>query len=166
MYERRVDALNANPASNRVFCTALAIYLRCVKDVKKTVLTCNSNLYYHTLSTFIPRLMNESSCGNISLSTNHTEVFSTAFPTTPATTQPACRDFPQITSIDHNFRLCALFGDPHLKTFTDDRQTCVVEGAWPLIDNEYLSVQVTNVPVVNCKGPSATATNTVSCLTG
>uniref|UniRef100_A0A8D0FYX3 Repulsive guidance molecule C-terminal domain-containing protein n=1 Tax=Strix occidentalis caurina TaxID=311401 RepID=A0A8D0FYX3_STROC len=52
---------------------------------------------------------------------------------------------------------CALFGDPHLRTFKDHFQTCKVEGAWPLIDNNYLSVQVTNVPVV--PGSSATATN-------
>jgi RGM family protein len=37
-----------------------------------------------------------------------------------------------------------------------------VEGAWPLIDNNYLSVQVTNVPVV--PGSSATATNKASVL--
>ncbi|CAN0331336.1 unnamed protein product [Bubo scandiacus] len=52
---------------------------------------------------------------------------------------------------------CALFCDPHLRTFKDHFQTCKVEGAWPLIDNNYLSVQVTNVPVV--PGSSATATN-------
>ncbi len=42
---------------------------------------------------------------------------------------------------------CGLFGDPHLRTFTDEFQTCKVQGAWPLIDNEHLTVQVTNDPV-------------------
>ena len=58
------------------------------------------------------------------------------------------------------YLFCGLFGDPHLRTFKDSFQTCKVEGAWPLIDNDYLSVQVTNVPVAT--GSSATATNKVS----
>lgn len=164
-YKKAVDV--HEPISNQVMCTALAIYLRCVEDVKKSVKSCNSNLYYHTISTLIPRLMKDRSCGNVSLPTNKT-VLTTAVPSPPATSQPACLNFKnqqiklpngQLGEDPHQFRLCALFGDPHLKTFMEERQTCVVEGAWPLIDNEYFSVQVTNVPLV--RGSSATATNTV-----
>ncbi|XP_073850078.1 repulsive guidance molecule B isoform X4 [Macaca fascicularis] len=61
-----------------------------------------------------------------------------------------------------NYLFCGLFGDPHLRTFKDHFQTCKVEGAWPLIDNNYLSVQVTNVPVV--PGSSATATNKITII--
>ncbi|KAG8456347.1 hypothetical protein GDO86_002216 [Hymenochirus boettgeri] len=61
-----------------------------------------------------------------------------------------------------NYLFCGLFGDPHLRTFQDHFQTCKVEGAWPLIDNNYLSVQVTNVPVV--PGSSATATNKITII--
>ncbi|XP_077318469.1 repulsive guidance molecule B isoform X3 [Lithobates pipiens] len=61
-----------------------------------------------------------------------------------------------------NYLFCGLFGDPHLRTFKDHFQTCKVEGAWPLIDNNYLSVQVTNVPVVT--GSSATATNKITII--
>lgn len=166
-YERATDDAQ-QPIANQVMCTALAIYLRCVEDVKKRVTSCNSNLYFHTISTLIPRLMKDRSCGNVSLPTNKT-VLTTAAPTTPATSQPACSNFRheqikpvrgQIRHKTHQFRLCALFGDPHLKTFTEERQTCVVQGAWPLIDTEFFSVQVTNVPLV--RGSSATATNTVS----
>ncbi|KAG7243206.1 hypothetical protein INR49_014808 [Caranx melampygus] len=60
------------------------------------------------------------------------------------------------------YLFCGLFGDPHLRTFKDSFQTCKVEGAWPLIDNDYLSVQVTNVPVV--PGSSATATNKITII--
>ncbi|KAJ7335744.1 hypothetical protein JRQ81_013685 [Phrynocephalus forsythii] len=60
------------------------------------------------------------------------------------------------------YLFCGLFGDPHLRTFKDHFQTCKVEGAWPLIDNNYLSVQVTNVPVV--PGSSATATNKITII--
>lgn len=169
-YLSAVDAVDRN--NNRGICTVMAIYLRCVEGVKNTVKICNSDLSYHTISTLIPRLMADRNCGNVSLSSNETAVLqSTKTPATPATKQAACLNFTfqqikpskeQIKQNPHHFRLCALFGDPHLKTFTEKRQTCVVQGAWPLIDNDYFSVQVTNVRLV--AGSSATATNTVSTI--
>lgn len=115
--------------------------------------------------------MKARNCGNISLPTNETALLGTKSPTKPTTKRPGCLNFTsedlkpskeQIRLNPHHFRLCALFGDPHLKTFTEERQTCVVQGAWPLIDNNYFSVQVTNVPLV--AGSSATATNTITVL--
>ena len=58
------------------------------------------------------------------------------------------------------FKNCALFGDPHLRTFDNRHQTCKVQGAWPLVNNEHLTVQVTNDRVENSLG--ATATTKVS----
>lgn len=58
-------------------------------------------------------------------------------------------------------RHCGLFGDPHLRTFSDDFQTCKVQGAWPLVDNSFLTVQVTNDPVGIWEG-TATATSKVN----
>lgn len=169
-YQRTVEAIEwRDPTDNPAFCTALAIYLRCFKDVKKNVKSCSSNLYFHTISTLIPRLMKDRNCGNVSLPINKT--FLTTTTRGPVISQPACRNFlhEQITTLSgeikqdpYQYRLCALFGDPHLKTFTEERQTCVVKGAWPLIENEYFSVQVSNVPLVS--GSSATATNTVSII--
>ncbi|XP_027044839.1 RGM domain family member B-like isoform X2 [Pocillopora damicornis] len=138
-YIRTRKAVGEN---NQEICTALAVYLRCIEDVKKTVKSCRSDLQFLTKS-----------------------------PTKPTTKRPGCLNFTsedlkpskeQIRLNPHHFRLCALFGDPHLKTFTEERQTCVVQGAWPLIDNNYFSVQVTNVPLV--AGSSATATNTITVL--
>lgn len=54
---------------------------------------------------------------------------------------------------------CSFYGDPHLVTFNGDFQTCKVAGAWPLIDNAYLAVSVTNEAVV--PGSAATATTKV-----
>ena len=42
---------------------------------------------------------------------------------------------------------CGMFGDPHLRTFSDAFNTCKIEGTWPLIDNDYMVVMVTNVLV-------------------
>ena len=55
---------------------------------------------------------------------------------------------------------CSFYGDPHLVTFNNEFQTCKVAGAWPLIDNAYLAVSVTNEAVV--PGSSATATTKVN----
>lgn len=71
------------------------------------------------------------------------------------------RSLPRNTAAP-NYTHCGFFGDPHLRTFGDDFQTCKVEGAWPLIHNKYLSVQVTNTPVV--PGSLATATSKVGIL--
>jgi len=58
---------------------------------------------------------------------------------------------------------CSFYGDPHLVTFNGDFQTCRVAGAWPLIDNAYLAVSVTNEAVV--PGPSAaTATTKITII--
>lgn len=58
---------------------------------------------------------------------------------------------------------CGLFGDPHLKTFSNRRQTCVVKGAWPMLNNRYLAVQVTNV-LIERNNPVATATSKITVL--
>lgn len=73
-----------DPANNRAICTALAIFLRCVQDVKNTVKSCNSNLNYRTFSTLIPRLMKDRNCGNVSLPTNGTALPTTRTPATPS----------------------------------------------------------------------------------
>ncbi|CAB3373733.1 Hypothetical predicted protein [Cloeon dipterum] len=61
-----------------------------------------------------------------------------------------------------NMRHCGLFGDPHLKTFHGQFQTCRVLGAWPLIDTKYLAVTVTNVPVR--PGSAATVTSKITVI--
>lgn len=59
------------------------------------------------------------------------------------------------------YSYCALFGDPHLVTFGGEQTTCKLEGAWPLIDNAFLTVQVTNAPL-SASTKAATVTHKVS----
>lgn len=58
------------------------------------------------------------------------------------------------------WRHCSLYGDPHLRTFDGELQTCRAIGAWPLVDNAYVVVQVTNSPV----GKQATVLSKVTVL--
>ncbi len=55
------------------------------------------------------------------------------------------------------YKICGLFGDPHLRTFSDKRHTCSVPGAWPLFANRYLTVQVTNIPLEGSSRATATS---------
>lgn len=73
----------------------------------------------------------------------------------------------EITPCKYNGRpiysYCALFGDPHLVTFKGDQTTCKLEGAWPLVDNAFFTVQVTNAPLsASTKAATATVTHKVS----
>ena len=66
----------------------------------------------------------------------------------------------QSSRTDDSMLHCSFYGDPHLVTFHGEFQTCKVAGAWPLIDNAYLAVSVTNEAVV--PGSAATATTKVN----
>lgn len=87
--------------------------------------------------------------------------------TLPLPGQPGAPDSPEICHYEKSrttarrpqlHALPCLFGDPHLRTFTDRFQTCKVQGAWPLIDNNYLNAghQHSVLP-----GSAATATSKV-----
>ena len=40
--------------------------------------------------------------------------------------------------------ICSIFGDPHLRTFKNEFESCRTLGAWPLVDHPLFAVQVTN----------------------
>lgn len=137
------------------FCKALRAYAGCTQRTSKA---CRGNLVYHSAVLGISDLMSQRNCSKDGPTSS----------TNPEVTHDPCNYHSHGGVREHrggdqrppNYLFCGLFGDPHLRTFKDHFQTCKVEGAWPLIDNNYLSVQVTNVPVV--PGSSATATNKVS----
>ncbi|XP_067827484.1 repulsive guidance molecule A [Heptranchias perlo] len=144
------------------FCIALRAYSQCIR---KTARACRGDLAYHSAVHGIEDLMSQHNCSKVG-------------PThPPPRTQPTSldcmvhSDAPEICNYEKslqqhaphpNYTHCGLFGDPHLRTFTDDFQTCKVRGAWPLVDNNYLFVQVTNVAVV--QGSSATATSKLTVI--
>ncbi|XP_064152813.1 RGM domain family member B [Anguilla rostrata] len=139
------------------FCKALRAYSACTQ---RTAKSCRGNLVFHSAVLGISDLMTQRNCSKDGpTSSTHPE----------ATVEPcnyhSRHHGPHAAGGERArpaYLFCGLFGDPHLRTFKDHFQTCKVEGAWPLIDNNYLSVQVTNVPVV--PGSSATATNKITII--
>ncbi|KAG8003594.1 Repulsive guidance molecule A, partial [Nibea albiflora] len=148
------SGLQEDAALDVDYCIALRAYALCTKRQARS---CRGDLVYHSAVFRIKELFSQHNCSSDG-PTSSVKV--------PSTSRPAVSEL-----CDYENRVlasgsagqpkkyahCGLFGDPHLRTFRDEFQTCKVEGAWPLIDNRFLSVQVTNVPVV--LGSSATATS-------
>lgn len=135
-------------------CTVYRTYKACLTELS-TLPECKSSLTYRTSLIAVNAQIKEFKCdaeGPIYPERDGGEV------PEEETVTPCKFKGPQI----YNF--CSLFGDPHLVTFSGDQLTCKLEGAWPLIDNQFLTVQVTNA-LLDASTKSATVTKKVSnCL--
>lgn len=174
-----VPSPSASPASAARVCAVLARYRECVHG---RAAACHGNLGYHSALTIVRRRMQAHGCaghhqpharrppppltpppGLVEEDTDENtdqDPLPVSPPEAPAPPPPVDAECDYRGPADHVH--CGLFGDPHLKTFSGQYQTCRVEGAWPLIDNEHLAVQVTNKPVLN--GSRATATTKVTVI--
>uniref|UniRef100_A0A3B3V5W1 Repulsive guidance molecule BMP co-receptor b n=1 Tax=Poecilia latipinna TaxID=48699 RepID=A0A3B3V5W1_9TELE len=147
------------------FCKALRAYSACTQ---RTAKACRGNLVFHSALLGISDLMSQRSCSRDGPTPSaHPEIPHEPCNYHSRTQHTHTHSHSHSHGHGHSrsrpgYLFCGLFGDPHLRTFKDSFQTCKVEGAWPLIDNDYLSVQVTNVPVV--PGSSATATNKITII--
>lgn len=158
-------ASTSSSGQEEEFCTALRAYNSCVR---RTARTCRGDLAYHSAQHGIEDLMSQHNCskeGPTSQPRARTQPPPLAPPVEPDSQERS--DGPEVCRYERgparpNYTHCGFFGDPHLRTFGDDFQTCKVEGAWPLIHNKYLSVQVTNTAVL--PGSLATAPSKVSPL--
>ncbi|XP_077573615.1 RGM domain family, member D isoform X1 [Stigmatopora nigra] len=152
-------SLHEDTAPDVDYCIALRAYDLCTRRQARS---CRGDLVYHSAVFRIKELFSQHNCSSDG---------PTSSGKVPSTARPAVSDLCNYESRvlaagssgqQKKYAHCGLFGDPHLRTFRDEFQTCKVEGAWPLIDNRYLSVQVTNVPVV--LGSSATATSKITVI--
>ncbi|XP_078539276.1 repulsive guidance molecule A [Lissotriton helveticus] len=150
------------PKDSPEFCTALRAYAHCTR---RTARTCRGDLAYHSAVHGIDDLMSQNNCSKDGPTSQP------RLRTLPPGDSQERSDSPEIChyeksfhkhSAPPNYTHCGLFGDPHLRTFSDSFQTCKVQGAWPLIDNNYLNVQVTNSPVL--PGSAATATTKLTII--
>ena len=170
-YSAAIDTLT--PAPNVPYCKALSTYSKCVDRISPR--QCRGDLSFHSTITIIQNLLNNYNCTFVL----EQDALRTAIPPTAAAGRPTVAghqpegvtEYPSMVTPpkfvpgqceykgNKTFRHCGLFGDPHLRTFYDESMTCRAAGAWPMVYNEYLAVQVTNVPLVH--GSGATATNKV-----
>lgn len=141
------------PEPSPAYCTILSEYGACLRGTSKL---CRGDLNFHSVSSMMNSI-HRRTCQK----GGHSVTFRPLMTSTPEPlqTEPpaAC-----IFQGSRRFRHCGLFGDPHLKTFNNDYQTCRVKGAWPLIDNPYLAVQVTNELIR--EGSPATVTTKVTVI--
>lgn len=126
--------------ANAVYCSALRSYALCTQ---RTARACRGDLAYHSAVQGIEDLLIQHRC-----------------PKTGPTAQPrplpqaplsgdGCfyeKSFMQREGRVPEYLHCGVFGDPHIRTFNEEFQTCAVQGAWPLIDNQYLYIQATSTP--------------------
>ncbi|XP_001623735.2 repulsive guidance molecule B [Nematostella vectensis] len=149
-------------------CASLKLYKLCLDRIRKQCRG-SGGIYYNTVRTLVPVLMRNHKCDNVTLPEKEKGLLNIFkkrqmqgnIPPKP-TVKPKCTRTKRLYSKSEEKKYCGLFGDPHLRTFEDAKQTCVVEGAWPLVENHFLIVQVTNVPLVD--GSSATATNKITVI--
>lgn len=144
-------------------CASLQLFKACVSRVSRL---CRGDINYMTITTLFPKLMEDWKCGNVTAPKNESQ-FQSWFSTKPEPTKPVvatCQFREGEFTKSQNTRNCGLFGDPHLRTFNEQKQTCVVKGAWPLIRNKFLTVMVSNVELMpgSRTSISVTATNKVS----
>ena len=166
----------AGPEGSAAFCGVLYDFGMCMFNIRSA---CRGNLNYHTSNSMLIHLKSRFDCARRLEQAGSP----TGFPprkhprptpayttTTPRPERPATGPGVPAMAVDPEcsyhgsraFKHCGLFGDPHLKTFRGTMQTCRVQGAWPLVDNPYLAVQVTNEHVL--PDSPATATTKVTVL--
>lgn len=146
------------PHQSPAYCDALRSYSRCTR---RTARTCRGDLAYHSAVHGIEDLMIQHNCSKEG-PTAPPRPHALAPDPQGARALDACdyeRSFAHRHGRPTAFRHCAAFGDPHVRTFSDEFHTCRVEGSWPLLDNKYLFAQATSYPVA--RGSNATATGKV-----
>lgn len=138
-----------NLTPNQIKCIPLRTYMSCIRNVSRG---CFGNINYHGVKEGVHNKMAQQNCSTPGIIYDPRLHGSPVHPL-PKPGSPCGYDGPPV------YKHCGLFGDPHLKTFSNEFQTCKVRGAWPLINNKHLTVQVTNDPVG--KAGTATATSKV-----
>uniref|UniRef100_A0A0R3S4P5 RGM domain family member B n=1 Tax=Elaeophora elaphi TaxID=1147741 RepID=A0A0R3S4P5_9BILA len=129
IYSERLDEGGIFIGMNAPYCQIITDYIYCLSETNRT---CRGNLKYHTLQTLLHRQHREFSCNS--------------FPETmkPSNYVPIRCAFP-VDSPSHAMqRYCALFGSRHLRTLNGHFETCALSGAYPLINNKHLLIQITH----------------------
>ncbi|MED6291975.1 hypothetical protein CHARACLAT_029052 [Characodon lateralis] len=130
----------SSKAVNSAYCSALRSYGICTKRMARP---CRGDLAYHSAVQGIEDLLIQHHCPRVGPTAQ-------PWPLPQGTmSKDTClyerNQFSREGQMPE-YLYCSVFGDPHIRTFNNDFHTCAVQGAWPLIDNDYLYVQVTSTP--------------------
>ncbi|VDM96086.1 unnamed protein product [Thelazia callipaeda] len=144
IYSERLDEGGILIGMNAPYCQVITDYIHCLRETNRT---CRGNLKYHTLHTLLHRQGKEFSCNS--------------FPETmkPSNYAPTGCIFPIDTAPHTMQRYCALFGSRHLRTLNGRFETCGRDGAFSLVNNKHLLVQITHAYLGN--GTSAISRITI-----
>uniref|UniRef100_A0A667ZGK3 Hemojuvelin BMP co-receptor n=1 Tax=Myripristis murdjan TaxID=586833 RepID=A0A667ZGK3_9TELE len=125
---------------NTGYCSALRSYATCTK---RTARACRGDLAYHSAVQGIEDLLIQHRCPRVGPTAQPRPM-----PQAPLSGDTCLYEKGFFTREGRppEYLHCGVFGDPHVRTFNNEFQTCAVQGAWPLIDNEYLYVQATSTP--------------------
>ena len=118
----------------RDLCLVRRTFYICVSNKSRS---CRSDLSYHSVKRGLENQLHQLRC-NLTGPVFHMS----DIPSTTPTSAPARDRCTHRHNRTHAY--CSLFGDPHLRTFAGEYVTCRSEGVWPLLDNDYVTVQVTN----------------------
>ncbi|XP_007539135.1 hemojuvelin isoform X1 [Erinaceus europaeus] len=148
-------------------CQALRSYALCTR---RTARTCRGDLAFHSAVHGIEDLMIQHNCsrqGPTAPPPPRGPVLPGADPlrsSGPPAVDPCDYEdqFSRLHGRAPSFLHCASFGDPHVRSFHHHFHTCRVQGAWPLLDNDFLFVQATSSPVA--LGANATTTRKLTII--
>lgn len=131
-------------------CISIRTFIDCLAKERLRRL-CHSNINYNGLLAGLKQKMEKHKCS--------ADPAATIFDKTMQVEGPLPPSIHRMCSFrgQQKYKQCGLFGDPHLRTFNEKFQTCKVEGAWALVDNKHLTVQVTNDPVSSSGAATATS---------
>ncbi|XP_075994681.1 hemojuvelin [Genypterus blacodes] len=123
---------------NAGYCSALRSYATCTK---RTARACRGDLAYHSAVQGIEDLLIQHRCPRAGPTSQPRPL-----PQAPLSGDTCVYEKGFFTGEGRppEYLHCGVFGDPHVRTFNNQFQTCTVQGAWPLIDNDYLYIQATS----------------------
>lgn len=133
-------------------CVYVKQFLRCAEPLESK---CRQDLNFQGALTLMRSFKEEKNCASMNITWKEGLGILTEKVVLNITKKDKCSD--KRPSFRPVYKICGLFGDPHLRTFSNKRHTCSVPGAWPLFANRYLTVQVTNIPLENSSRATATS---------
>lgn len=131
---------------NESHCRDLKAYIACMELFSGK---CRGDIGYHSFVTVSKNEFKKRCADDENLLRNNISERSQSL--IPSNNRNIC---PSLFDDKKEHKFCGFFGDPHLRTFDGRYQTCRIHGAWPVIENPFFGIMVTNDAVLN----STTAT--------